>query len=165
LTIMSADELAGLPNAKTLDEVKYLVAVSTLKPVEAVDGPRPGEPQDGVLLEKLNSLQTEMRREFQMQQREMQEKHQVLQADLLEARQTLERMQVSMLARAGEFEAKLASLNRDISIGSARLADVLKHTADDLKQTKDIVHSHSRMWERLGRRWPIRVLLHLSKAK
>jgi hypothetical protein len=84
LTTMSADELAGLPSAKTLDKVKYLVAISTLRPVESVDG---------------------LHREFQMQQREIEE---------------------MMPAQAREFEAKLALLNRDVSIASARLADDLK---------------------------------------
>ena len=268
LVTMSADALAELPNAQTLDEVKHLVALSARKPVEAFDGLRTARPQDGAawnpetvqlvgthcgfnlvnyggkvygirqslgeidvtdsgealrqryspadfivgetvgeirarvdvlemfqgiqagLLEKQQALQYEMRREFQVLQREILEKQQTLQGDLLQGRQTLEQIQHQVRAlqhdllqrdralqaavldgqsaleatrneqceRQREFEAKLASLNQDISSAGVRLAE-------ELQQTRTIVHSHSRMWERLARSWPIRVLFYFSRDK
>ena len=206
LATMSADDLAVLPNAKTVDEVKYLAALSTLKPVEAASVATIGNPEipqlagthrgfnlvryggkvyglrqslgaidltdgaellerrhgpadiisgdttgeirarvdaleefrgmESLLLEKLKSLQDEMRQEFQMPQE-------------------------SMSTRAGESEAKGARVAADLR----QTADDLKQTSEDLEQTKGIVHSHSRTLERLARSWPIRVLLHLSKDK
>src|SRR5207249_6739394 len=49
LVTMSADELAELPNANTLDEVKYLVALSMHKPVEALDSLRVARPRDSAV--------------------------------------------------------------------------------------------------------------------
>jgi hypothetical protein len=275
LATMSADELAELPNANTLDEVKHLVALSVHKPVEVFDGLRAAGPQDcaagnpetvqlvgthrgfnlvrhsgkvyglrqslgeidltdggealqqryspvdfivgetaveirarvdllevfqGIpsdMLEKLQPLQHEIRREFQALQREMLEKQQTLQAGLLKGQQALEEirnelqvlqrdllqkdlvlqagllagqqtvegtrgeakaLQEEMVERGREFEAKLASLNREISSTGVRLAE-------ELQQARGIVHSHSRMWERLARSWPIRVLLYFSRDK
>jgi hypothetical protein len=37
--------------------------------------------------------------------------------------------------------------------------------SEELQQIKTLVHSHSRMWERLGRSWPIRVIFYLSRDK
>jgi len=307
LVTMSADELAELPNANTLDEVKYLVALSMHKPVEALDSLRVARPRDsavgnpetvqvvgthrdfnlvhqggrvygvrkslgeidvtdggealqrrygpvdfivgetvgeirmrvdvlemfrgiqGDLSEKQQGLEHEMRREFQVLQREMLEKLQSLQAGLLKGQrtlgqiqnqmQTLERdiqekdralqtavlegqralegvqnelralqsdllqkdqalwagllegqgtvegvrseanaLQERMVERQLEFEARLASLNQEISSTGVRLAE-------ELQQTKTVVHSHSRMWGRLARCWPIRVLFYLSREK
>ncbi len=213
MTTMSADELAVLPNAKTVDEVKHLAALSTLKPAEAAKVATSGNPEipqlvgvhrgfnlvryagkvyglrqslgeidlrDGaelleqrhgpadfiigesngeirarvdaleefrgmqnLLLEKLKSLQDEMRQEFQMPQE-------------------------SVSTRAGESEARGARVAADLKKTAddlKKITEALKQTSEDLEQTKAIVHSHSRTLERLARSWPVRVLLHLSKDK
>jgi hypothetical protein len=144
----------------------------------------------GGLLEKQQLLQHEMRREFQVLEGEILGKQQTLQADLLRVQQTLEQiqnqvrallpdqlqkdraLQAAVIERQGalettrneqverqlEFAAKLASLNQEISSTGVRLSE-------ELQQIKTLVHSHSRMWERLGRSWPIRVIFYLSRDK
>jgi len=113
----------------------------------------------GGLLKKQQVLQNEMHREFQALRKEILGNEQTSQAGLLAGQQTVECMrseakalQENTLERGREFEAKLAALNREISSTGVRLAE-------ELQQTRAVEHSHSRRWERLGRSWPIRVLL------
>jgi hypothetical protein len=199
MTTMSADELAGLPNAKTLDEVKHLAALSTLKPVQAANvasAENPEIPQlvgthrgfnlvryggkvyglrqslgaidltDGVeIMEQRHGpadfisgdttgeirARVDALEDFRGMQTLLLEQLKSFQDEL---RQEFKMQQGSVSTRAGENEAT-----------GARLASDLKETNEALKQTNDIVHSHSRMWERLARNWPIRALLYLSKGK
>jgi len=112
------------------------------------------------ILEKQQSLQAgllkgqqalgEMRNELQTLQSELQEKGRVLQAAVIEGQSALESTRNEQRERQREFEAKLASLNQEISSTGVRLAE-------ELQQTKTIVRSHSRMWERLARSWLLRV--------
>ena len=98
-------------------------------------------------------------------QSDLLQKDKALRAGLLEGQGNVEGVRSEakalherMVERQLEFEAKLASLNQEISSTGVRLAE-------ELQQTKTIVHSHSRMWGRLARSWPIRVLFYLSREK
>jgi hypothetical protein len=206
LATMSADELAVLPNAKTVDEVKYLAALSTFKPVEAAKVTSSGNPEipqlvgthrgfnlvryvgkvyglrqslgaidltDGTeILEQRHGpadfisgdttgeirARVDALEEFRGIQTLLLEKLKSLQD---ETRQELKMQQESMSTRAGEREANGARVAADLK----QIAEAFKQTSEDLEQTKAIVHSHSRMWDRLAGSWPIRALLHLSKDK
>jgi len=86
------------------------------------------------------------------------QKDRALQAAVIERPGALETKQNEQVERQLEFAAKLASLNQEISNTGIRLSE-------ELQQIKTLVHSHSRMWERLGRSWPIRVLFYFSREK
>src|SRR4029077_8020474 len=86
------------------------------------------------------------------------QKDRALQAAVIERQGALETTRNEQVERQLEFAANLASLNQEISSTGVRLSE-------ELQQIKTLVHSHSRMWERLSRSWPIRVIFYLSRDK